>query len=141
MRARRAAIASLTLAAALGVSGCSAGRPPLGVGSGSANVCFRALPVARRAIHEPRARLVGLQRLPADQLERHLSPANVAVIENDATVCAFAFHGSFTPGQVTDAAPTQSGAYAIVLVTSKRLHLVHAFVTDRLPRHFRHPFA
>jgi hypothetical protein len=54
--------------------------------------------------------------------------------ENDSVVCAVAFKGNFSPRQVDLAPSTEQGPYAVVLVTSRRLHLVGAAVLDHLPR-------
>jgi hypothetical protein len=39
----------------------------------------------------------------------------------------------FMPGQVNMAPPNERGRYAVVLVTSRRLHLLASVVLDRLP--------
>jgi hypothetical protein len=54
--------------------------------------------------------------------------------DNDTMVCAVSFRGTFTPGQVDLAPPNDRGHYAVVLVTSRHLHLLASVVLDRLPR-------
>ena len=39
-------------------------------------------------------------------------------------LCAVSFKGTFTPGQVDLAPPAEKGPYAVVLVTSRHLHLL-----------------
>jgi hypothetical protein len=110
----------------------------VGVSNGSVSACFRAIPVGRAAVHEKKAELIGVHRIPADQVRSHLPEAAQAQLtsENDTTVCAMSFKGGFASGQVAGAPPDQSGKYALVLVTSKRLHLLTALVLDQLPRAF-----
>ena len=123
------------MSAVLG-AGCSVAPAP--ITNGAVSACFRALPTARGAIHDPKARFQGVQRIPADYVKRRL---HISVLPTDTEVCAFAFRGSFSAGQV-DAAPiTESGPYAVVLVTSRRLHLLRSFVGARLPARFSHRYA
>ena len=131
------ALAALALVGLLGglTGGCGT-RP--GVSNGSVSACYRAIPVGRGALHDSAATLIGVHRVPVEQVRSHLPAAEQAALdaENDTAVCAMAFRGQFTPGQV-DAAPTgQSGSYALVLVSSRRLHLVAAIVLDHLPKAF-----
>jgi hypothetical protein len=109
-----------------------------GVSNGSVSACFRAIPVGRGAIHDKKAELIGVHRIPVDQVRGHLpeTAQDQLAAENDTAVCAMSFRGPFTAGQVAEAQPEQSGRYALILVTSKRLHLVAALVLDQLPRAF-----
>lgn len=109
-----------------------------GVSNGSVSVCYRAIPVGRRAIHDQGAKLIGVHRVPLDTVRSHLPPAKRAELaaENDTAVCAMAFRGAFRSGQVDLAPAGQSGGYAIVLVSSLHIHLVGSIVLDSLPRSF-----
>ena len=129
MRTRRVVI---SVALVAGLAGCS--HAP-GVSNGSVSVCYRAIPVGRTAIHDPSAKLVGIHRVPVDHVPTRLpsSVPTTAAVDDDTTVCAMAFKGNFAAGQVDLAPPTQHGTYAIVLVTSKGLKLVRAFVVAKLP--------
>jgi hypothetical protein len=129
--AGRRAVAGAVLAASL--AGCSNAHP--GVSNGSVSVCYRAIPPARAAVHEKSATLIGVHRLSADRVRDRLPQAvqNELASENDAVVCAVAFKGNFAPGQVDFASPDSSGTYAVVLVSSRRLHLVGSVVLDQLP--------
>jgi hypothetical protein len=129
---RRAAAAVAVLAA---VSSCS--HAP-GVSNGSVSVCYRAIPIGRGAIHEKSAKLIGVHRVPVDTVRSRLpaSAQSQLANENDTAVCAMAFRGNFGAGQVQLAAPDQTGDYAIVLVSSLRLHLVGSVVLDQLPPSF-----
>lgn len=126
------AVLALAVAAA---SGCS--NAP-GVSNGSVSACFRAIPVGRAALHEKSARLIGVHRIPADRVRAHL-PAVVEkklAAEDDTVVCAMAFSGKFAAGQVKLAPPNETGHYALVVVSSRKLDLLGAFVLSDLPRTF-----
>ena len=135
-REYRALTAAVVLAAAVGLAGCGAATP--GVSNGSVSACYRAIPVGRDALHYPSARLIGVHRVPVDTVRSHL-PASVRTelaAENDTSVCAMAFRGTFGPGQVDLAPAREQGDYALVLVSSRRLHLVAAVVLQSLPHAF-----
>ena len=131
--AAAALVAGFVLAAT--AAGCGAAPTP-GVSNGSVSACYRAIPTARNAIHNPEAALIGVHRIAADEVKSHLPPAeqNQLAGDNDTTVCSLAFHGRFAPGQVDLAPPDESGSYAVVLVTSKKLKLLDSAVLDHLPR-------
>ncbi|HET9076204.1 MAG TPA: hypothetical protein VFN68_04680 [Acidimicrobiales bacterium] len=134
MRQRNSWRAALVVMAAVAAPvGC--GRAP-GVSNGSVSSCYRAIPVGRSAVHDDRAVLLGVHRVPVDAVRSHLPAAARAelAVEDDQTVCEMSFRGRFAPGQVELAPPGQAGRFAVVLVSSKRLHLVGAVVLDTLPR-------
>lgn len=116
-------------------AGC--GTAP-GVSNGSVSVCFRAIPVGKAAVHDKNAKLVGVHHIPLDQVRSHLPAAarSELAAEDDTAVCEMTFRGTFRPGQVELAPPGESGSYALVLVSSKRLHLVRSVVLKHLPRAF-----
>jgi hypothetical protein len=128
-------IGALVVASAL-ITSCGATHP--NVTNGSVSVCFRAIPVAKAAVHESQARLVGVHRLAVDTVRSKLPPSVSAELtaENDHVVCAVAFKGTFAPGQVDQAPPGDHGTYAVVLVSSRHLRLVDSFVLDSLPKAF-----
>jgi hypothetical protein len=74
--------------------------------------------------------------MPADRVRGQLSSdAQVALSrDNDTSVCAVAFKGPFAPGQVSLAPPDLTGRYALVLVSSRNLHVLAAAVLSELPR-------
>ena len=119
----------MTLAA-----GCS-GPPRLGLSNGSVTVCYRGIPTARNALSDNKASLLGVHRIPVDQVRGRLPAGAQAELakENDTVVCAVTFKGTFTAGQVLMAPATQQGDYAVVLVSSRHLHLITAVVLDHLP--------
>jgi hypothetical protein len=123
----------IALAATLAAA-CGTPRP--GLSNNSVSACYRAIPTAKAAVHEPHATFIGVHRVSADSVKGRLPPMARTVLEgdNDATVCAVAFKGTFAPGQVTGAPPNQQGKYAIVLVTSRHLHLLVSVVLEHLPR-------
>lgn len=121
------------LAAGALVSACGSGTP--GLSNGSVSACYRAIPTGRQAIHDRKATLIGVHRIPADKVRQRLplQEQHQLAADNDTTVCAVAFKGHFSPGQVDLAPGEESGAYAIVLVTSKKLRLIDSVVLDHLP--------
>ncbi len=127
---------AVSLAAGSGLAGC--GAPTPGVSNGSVSACYRAIPVGSTAVHDRNARLIGVHRIPVDVVRSRLpgwARAELAA-ENDTAVCAMAFRGRFAPGQVEMAPGSEGGDYALVLVSSRRLHLVGAIVLNNLPRAF-----
>ena len=121
------------LGAAL-IAGC--GAPTPGLSNGSVSACYRAIPTGRQAVHDPHATLIGVHRIPADKVRERLpvSEQHQLAADNDTTVCAVAFKGNFQPGQVDLAPSGEAGAYAVVLVSSKKLRLIDSVVLDHLPR-------
>jgi len=125
------------LAAALGavavLSGACATHP--GISNGSVSDCYRAIPAAKTALHSTKVTFLGVHRLPEDTIRRRLPAAAQAYMtkESDTVVCAVSFKGSFAAGQVEMAPPGQAGDYAVVLLTSRHLHLVGASVLGHLP--------
>jgi hypothetical protein len=115
------------------VGGCGAPHP--GLSNGSVSACYRAIPTAKAALHEPQATFIGVHRVSADRVMDRLPPAARDLLQgdNDTTVCAVAFKGTFVPGQVTGAPTGQQGRYAIVLVTSRHLQVLASAVLESLP--------
>jgi hypothetical protein len=128
-RAMVATAASLVLLAT-----CGAPRP--GLSNGSVSACYRAIPTARTAVNNSHATLIGVHRVPIDQVEGSLSAAAQTELagDNDTTVCALSFRGPFVPGEVALAPSDAKGKYAVILVTSRHLHLLASSVLDDLPR-------
>jgi hypothetical protein len=114
----------------------SCGTPHPGISNGSVSACYRAIPAARAAVRNNHVSLVSVHRVAADTVRGHLPPTAQTVLdgENDTTVCAIAFRGNFMPGQVNLAPTDEQGRYALVLVTSRHLHLLASVVLDQLPR-------
>jgi hypothetical protein len=127
----------LALLAVAALAGACNGAAP-GVSNGSVSACYRAIPVGRAALHEGKAHLIGVHRVPIDTVRDRLPAQARAELaaEDDTAVCAMAFRGTFAPGQVELAPPGDQGSYAIVLVSSRKLHLVAAVVLDHLPSSF-----
>ncbi len=123
---------SLALVALL--AGCGAPHP--GLSNGSVSACYRAIPAAWTIVHARDATLVSVHRMSADKVRGQLSSeAQLALSnDNDTSVCAVAFKGPFAPGQVALAPPDLTGRYALVLVTSRDLHVLAAAVLSQLPR-------
>ena len=123
----------LALSAAL-IGGCGSATP--GLSNGSVSACYRAIPTGRQAVHDKNATLIGVHRIPADKVRERLplDEQHQLAADNDTTVCAVAFKGQFAPGQVDRAPSYESGSYAIILVTSKKLTVLDSVVLDHLPR-------
>jgi hypothetical protein len=87
-------------------------------------------------VHNTHATLIGVHRIPVDRVKSQLSAAAQAQLagDNDTTVCAVSFKGPFRPGQVDLAPPTETGKYAVVLITSRHLHVLASSVLNQLPR-------
>jgi hypothetical protein len=110
--------------------------------------CYEDLPLAVAALNAPPktyhfagVRLVKPQvvarivkrRFPADHSFKYTPSAA-------DHVCAFAFTGHFSPGQVSMAPPGKSGSAAIVMVTTKR-SLLFSFLLPALPADFSTDFS
>ncbi len=133
---RRACLAAVAVAAGMVLAACGPATPK--VSNGSVSVCYRAIPVGSSAIHDRTARLIGVHRIPVDAVRSQLPgwARTQLAAENDTAVCAMAFEGTFAPGQVDMADNSTGGRYALVLVSSRKLHLVGAIVLKSLPRAF-----
>jgi hypothetical protein len=132
---RRLPAAAVAVAVAAGASGC--GTTGLQLSSRSVSACYRAIPPAVAAAHDPRAHLVGVHKVAVSQVRKKLAALLAAHGASGEAVCAVALEGPFAAGQVDGAPVAQSGRYAVVLITSGGLHLVASVVTDRLPKSFK----
>jgi len=112
------------------------GTPHPGISNGSVSACYRAIPTARSALGDSHATLIGVHRVPADQVKPDLPPAAQAVLigDNDTSVCVVSFKGTFAANQVELAPPDEQGKYAVVLVTTRHLHLLVSSVLTSLPK-------
>ncbi len=138
MNRTRLAVATAAVVLASVGTGCSQPMPTFS--NGSVSACYRAIPAASAVLHEPRAKLLGVHRLPADLATDRLPPADRAKVDQDATVCAVAWQGHFSPGQVAMADPSRRGPFAIVLVSSHQLKVVASYVLTSIPRKLRGRF-
>lgn len=134
--ARLPAGTAVALAAALvsaGVTGCGVAYPRLS--NHSVSDCWQAVPVAHAAVHDSRATVIGVHRVPVDSVVGELSSSARATLvgDNDTAVCAVALHGDFASGQVSLATAGESGHYAIVLVSARRLRVLASVVVNDLP--------
>jgi hypothetical protein len=122
----------LGLGAAL-FAGCGAPHP--GISNGSVSACYRAIPVAKAALHDSHATMIGVHSLPVDKLRSHLPPSAQAELasDDDSQICAVSFRGSFSSGQVDMAPSSEQGSYAVVLVSSRNSRLVGSAVLAHLP--------
>jgi hypothetical protein len=134
VHARRllAAALPLGLGAAL-VASCGAPHP--GISNGSVSACYRAIPVAKAAVHDRHAVMIGVHSLPVDKLRSHLPPSAQTELASgdDTQICAVAFKGDFAAGQVDLAPSAEQGSYAVVLVSSRNSRLVGSAVLTDLP--------
>ena len=140
MRRTRAAAATVAVLVA-GTVGTACSRPPVPtLSNGSVSACYRAIPTASGALHEPKAKLLGVHRIAADKVVAHLPPADRGNVDQDTTVCAVAWQGTFAAGQVTQANASSTGNYAIVLVTSRHLQVLASYVLQSIPKRLRGRF-
>jgi hypothetical protein len=130
----RQRVSGLGLAALVVAGGACSTHP--GLSNGSVSDCYRAIPTAKTALNDKKVTFLGVHRLPEDTVRRRLPASAQAYMakEDDTVVCAVSFQGSFSAGQVELAPTNQAGSYAIVLITSRHLHLVGAVVLNHLPR-------
>lgn len=134
--ATRAALLAVCLAVALAVSGCGGGNG-LRVGSRSVSACYRAIPRAKSASGDPAARLLGVHRLKDVSADVDFDAHLDAKVRHIGPVCAVALAGPFGAGEVEGAGPTDSGKYAVVLITVNGLRFAGGVVTDRMPKSLR----
>jgi hypothetical protein len=127
-------LSALTLLAAL-VLLVSCGAPHPGLSNGSVSACYRAIPAARAVVSDSRATVIGVHRVPADSVVANLPPAAQAQLagDDDTSVCTIAFKGTFPRGQA-QSTPAPQGRYALVVVTTRGLHVLASAVLDELPR-------
>jgi hypothetical protein len=131
----------MTLAAAV-LASCTSPRNTLGTTS---SPCFRALPVAAKAVHD-RGVIEGVNLLSAtaiakrdprayDQLKAHFG-------RKIPGVCIVVYRGSFTATQVEEprgrAPASGTGRFAVVVVTSPGNELLGTLVVNRLDYRTRH---
>jgi len=142
----RALSAGLGLLLAMGVSiafpACT--HPSLPVFPVGVKNCFEDLPLAEGALNAPKAsyQFRGVKLVKPKEmanLVRRRFPKNPSASYKPppvgSKVCAFAFTGDFTAGQVAEAPPNVSGKAAVVLTTTNR-QLLFSFVLDTLPEAF-----
>jgi len=141
------AAAALVVALGTGLAACTRASLPISPPVGLQN-CFEDLPLAEGALNaaqgsyefhgvklvspEVMAKLVR-RRFPKDRA------AAYQALPKGPKVCAFAFTGEFSAGQVVDAPPEASGKAAVVLATTDR-HILFSFVLAKLPENFGRPF-
>jgi hypothetical protein len=136
---RRSHLVAAAVVVLAALAGCRPSAP--GISNGAVSTCYRALPVADSALRTSSAKLIGVHRIPGNQVARRLkalapTATTTPQADLDDPVCAFAFQGNFAAGQVLLARPDAQGHYAVVLVTSRNLKPVGAFVINHLPRSF-----
>jgi hypothetical protein len=123
------------------LTACAHPSPPVGLSD-----CYQSLPIAEAALNLPHTaytfhgvilvRPRALARLVSQRA--HKSPRMPAVAKG-TSVCAFAFTGNFTAGQVAGSPGNDTGKAAIVLVTTAH-KLLFSFVLAKLPEDFSRPF-
>jgi hypothetical protein len=136
-RAFRFALLAVLIVVTMSVAAaCGTGAVSISVDPGSVSVCYRGLPTARNALHEPSAKLHGVHRVPYDDLHKRFPNIVMPVGDDDTEVCTFSFTGTFRPGQVEGAPATEAGIAAVIVVSSKKLVLVTSWVGNTLPKNF-----
>lgn len=128
---------------AFGLAGCAHPSPPVGLAD-----CFESLPLAEGALGVPKAGYTfkGLKLVSSKDMDRLVKRRYPNVvppaldIKPTTRVCAFAFTGQFSAGEVAGAQPSASGKAAIVLTTTGRPTLLFSFVIATLPEKFSRTF-
>lgn len=130
----RAALVGLVVLAIGMATACGGPTHPV-LPQGSVDTCYRAIPTARAALHDPDARMIGIHRVRISKVAPSLPRDARARLPADRNmeVCAVAFRGEFAPGQVELAPPVASGRYAVALVGTKHLQLLATAVLTDLP--------
>ena len=90
---------------------------------------YQSVPVKITATGDPGSNSVTIKATSTDPAAAQAYMTK----ESDTVVCTVSFKGSFAAGQVEMAPPGQAGDYAVVLLTSRHLHLVGASVLGHLP--------
>ena len=129
---------ALVLCAGLLASGCTSPRNTLGTRESS---CFKALPVARAAVHD-RGRFAGVRYLTGDVLARALGalhpPERGVPHRTDSRhvgICVVAYAGHFDAAAVRDGRPAgaRSGNLALVVVRARDERLLVTIVIEKAP--------
>jgi hypothetical protein len=122
----------LAVAVGVGLVGCGSPRTSLGT---DASACFRALPVARQAVHE-HGRLVGVLRVSAEHARRIVPHEDT---RSDSSVCLVGFHDSYDQNAVDGVVRVDGSKFAIVAVAlDRRPRRLGTVLTDQLPERFSH---
>lgn len=131
MRPANGPLALLAWVAVMGLlaTGCATEQRTIGRNDPT---CFRAIPVAKAAISGV-SHFVSARRLGPAGARRAFPGAHLGA---DGALCVVAYSGRFRPGMVRSAS-SGAGSYAVMVVAASDDRLVHAEVTDRLPRLFR----
>ena len=123
---------AVALAVALALAACGSPRTSLGT---DASACFRALPVARQAVHE-RGRLVGVLRVSSEHALRIVPHENIRSV---GSVCLVGFHDSYNKNNVDGVVRADGSKFAIVAVAlDRRPRRLGTVLTDQLPERFSH---
>lgn len=135
------AVLAVCSALATGLGGCSHSvlpKPPVGLSD-----CYESLPLAEGALNVPKTGYTfkGVKLVSPKVMEKLIKrrypktvPAHLNVSAT-TKVCAFAFTGKFSAGQVAGAQTNEAGQAAIVLTTTSR-RLLFSFVIAKLPENF-----
>ena len=136
--------ATAALVAVLGSSLVACYHPPAGLAN-----CYEGLPLAEAVLNAPRGsyEFRGVRIVLPTEIERlvhrrfpHNHQGTTPVTASPGSrVCAFAFTGHFTAGQVAGASAGASGKAAIVLITTSR-QLLFSLVLATLPERFSRVF-
>jgi len=140
-RSSTAAAIALLFFGSLALASCTSARNALGTNS---SPCFRALPVARDAIHD-RGVFGGVRLVTAKDLAKRTHLLDVLVARAGGKlhdVCVVEYRGTFRLDQVErpigHAPPGGVGRYAIVVVSRASNRLLATFVRATQPVRFRH---
>jgi hypothetical protein len=129
---RRAGVVASVAVAVLLAAGCTTARNDLGT---SVSSCYRALPVATKAVGS-HGRLLAVQRSSLAMLRRqapHLLADVFTREQSSQAVCVIAFQGHFTSASVSEPHGRSSGRLAVVVTTTPSVHLLGTLVFSHSP--------
>jgi len=139
-------VAALVVTVAVALGGCTSPRNALGT---STSRCYRALPVARDAVHDE-GRFAGVRYLTIAALAHALASTRPSVVDvpvhderSGAAVCVVAYFGRFSASSVERGwtVDARTGRLALVVVRARDERLVATVVLERAPLRFRRLFA
>jgi hypothetical protein len=138
---RRLLVIVASIAAAVALGACGAGRNVLGT---STSPCFIALPVAKHAV-AGRGSLAGVRLVDPSTVAREEPPIHRLLdrmpVPVTHDVCLVAYVGRYTPAQVERPVgpyPRTAARYAIAVVTTVKPRLLGTFLLRHEPATFTH---
>lgn len=115
------------MATSVALSACGGGRPEFGSG---ATPCFRALPIAKQAVPDPKS-FVGVRLISSQTIKRKLS---ISLPSDQKSVCLVAFRNQASKQSL----PPDYHRFTLVTVSLTSKSVLTTTQVDKLPIDFRH---